>query len=1407
MLKKFIFLFSSLLLAVTSMGQNANLIMHFDFDQVSGNEVTDRVAGVKATLQNEATVVTAGDYHLLNLGNGTGYLDMGRSAGELVRQLTDFTVSAYYRVESAASLTGAGYFLWCFSQSAANTQTSSPYAAYRLNVQRMAISSGGWGSETGFEVGTESAKGRWVHMAYRQTGAKGELFLDGKLAGQATNMPTLKSSFTAAPAYNWIGRAPFSGDNYLKQTLVADFRLYGAALSDAEVAQLNAAKQDLDYAYKYGTPGDFTELQALLQECQSFVASATEGYAPNAVAELEDQMRVVDRELKNARASQPLIDEFVATLRALLAQAQGSQGYQPKRVFEHTSDHGFVHPGGLVSQADIDRAKQMLADGNERMKRAWDILCANGYSHADVATWPTPTVIRGGGSGQNYMNCARGAAMAFQNALRWKIAGTRDNADAAVRIMMQWARECNGLGGDTNISLAAGIYGHEFANAAELMRDYDGWSAEDFAEFKQWMIRVFYNPAIDFLRRRHDTWLNWRNPSLGERPGHYWSNWGLCNALCVMSIGILCDDVHMYNQGVSFYKYDHVGTFKDRAYDDVILNDGCNEFIGNLVPVVLPDERGPLGYLGQMQESGRDQGHTLMALGLAVDICQIGFNQGDDLFAFKSDRIAAGAEFVAAMNFGGVEATSLPWINYNYADCRGRMGQGWHMTGPNTGGSGEFRPYWDRLLGYYEGLRGVPMQYTEKASAAVCPDGGGGNYSQNSGGFDHLGFSTLTSWRPLIDQADAITPLRGNIKYKGMTYYEQTNLGGLKYNYEAGPSKGIPADGADIVLQPVLPRGITDTGKWQWSTGETTREITVKADRSYIYRVTYTAENGQQSHQSFAIAVSGDADPDVMTNEITVDGVIERTTEKTVLSGTSVILYAGATTGWTDDYLWDNGVKNSVVVIPAITSSRSYTCQYANQSGAVSESRFQLNVVPAMQFINGTQTSEAQMLAGSKATLTLTVPTFASTTDITWQDGSHGDTFIVENLQEDTDITATFDGDTYTYHIALKTGTYGYYSLLSAEKGFQLVTSTAELTALAADHYFVLASDDADLLIGLKDAPHNGNKALFFETPVEPLESADKVFTVEPFDGGFCLRNIDYDGLLLQTEMNRPDQLRTHDQPLACSWARFLLQYDGSAWTVENGTYTGNWLGLWTPANGYRDGEEIACNKKGDEIAHLQLFAIDKQRFHTDYLQGATVEHPKDATVLVANPDFVGNGAGWTMTGTWGNQRYNGSVEVWHSTNFDFSQSLSGLPDGWYNLTCQMVNGEGKNTGYVYATSGANTAQAVVKQNCAGSTFDAERDKMSANAQYAQLSVDIQVEGGTLTYGIKEPSSDTTWLVWDNFRLTYANNGSLGIGTLVDDAAKKVVRGTYDLQGRRLTVDQPTRKGIYIINGRKVVIK
>ncbi len=1404
-----------------SVTSDDHLMMQFDFENVSGTQVTDTVSGITAKAVGAARVVEMGDCHVLDLGNGSGYLNMTVEAGKLIRQLEDFTISVYYCVARDATLSGNGYFLWAFSHAATNTETTGAYTAYRLNAQRMATSPAGWGGEVGMELGTESAKGRWVHVLYRQKGARGELFLDGRRVQTASDMPVLKTVFASNPSCCWIGRAPFSGDSYLKKTLVDDFRLYDTALSDGDVRTLAARTALLEEAYRYGSVGDFTALIAMLQTCEEFVATATTGYAPNAMVELREEMAAAQNEVAQGRASQVVIDQYVSSLRNIMSSVQATMGYTPKQTMDYSAgQQGFIHPGALVTQADIDRAKRLIfEEKNAYMVRAWNILCTNQYAQSGVATWPTVNVQRGL-SGDNYMNAARGAAMAYQNALRWKIGGDRAHADAAVRILMQWADVTEAVTGNTNISLAAGLYGYGFANAAELMRDYDGWSREDFERFKQWMVKVWYNPAIDFLRRRHDTWMNFRHPECGERPGHYWSNWGLCNVLCVMSIGILCDDVHMYNQGVSFYKYDHQGTFQeDRSQLSMIINDGCNEFIGNLVPVVLPDDRGPFGYLGQMQESGRDQGHAVMALCCALDVCQIGFNQGDDLYAYMNDRIAAGCEYVCAQNYAGVAATDLPWILYEYADCAGTRGASWKQPCADGRGVGERRPNWDRIRGYYEGLRGVELQYADKAAELLCPDGGGGNYNLNSGGFDHLGFSSLTNWRPLIDKAQAITPLCGDIVYKGVTYRNQTNLGGLRYKYHREPSRAIPADGADITLVPQLPEGTTDTGKWQWNTGETTRQITVKADHSFIYRVTYTAENGAQSTAAFAIAVAGDAQADPMRQEMTVNGVTEAVTEQTVLSGTGVVLFAEAATGWTDDYLWDNGIKGTTVTVNSITQSRSYTCQYANQSGAVSEAHFIINVVPARQHISvdggDRVAATAEVFPGSDVTLLMEVPGGTDPQTIAWSDGSHGTQYVLADIREGATVTATFRGEVYTFTITLKDARFSYFNeLLTPDRGYTHITTTEQLDDALADSYFVVCADEADLMVHLDDGKENGNKALFYRQAADPLTDPSAVFTIEAFDGGYCLRNIVDDGLLLQTEMNAAWNMRTHDQPYAISWARFLLQPAGSAWTVENGTYPGNWLGLWTPDNGYADGEELACNKTGQDIGHYHIFAIARDRFHTDYVNtfGAdAATTPLDLTLLLASPDFAGNGwPGWSVTGTFGNQRFNGAAETWHSTNFTMQQTITGLPAGRYTVSCQMANGEGSNTGYLFATAGGQTEKAVVRQSCAGSDFDSQRNKMAANDAYGLLSVQSTVDDdGKLTLGIKEPSNNTTWLVFDNFHLAYCGATADGIEELDRDSNRQVVRANhvYDISGMAHKSGTPLKKGIYIIGGRKIVVR
>ena len=93
---------SAMLMLLTLAGgiaaQEEHLVMQFDFSNVSGKSVTDSVSGVTAKLMGVAKVVSMGDRNVLNLGNGSGYLDLSKNAGNVVKGLGNFTVSAYYKL-------------------------------------------------------------------------------------------------------------------------------------------------------------------------------------------------------------------------------------------------------------------------------------------------------------------------------------------------------------------------------------------------------------------------------------------------------------------------------------------------------------------------------------------------------------------------------------------------------------------------------------------------------------------------------------------------------------------------------------------------------------------------------------------------------------------------------------------------------------------------------------------------------------------------------------------------------------------------------------------------------------------------------------------------------------------------------------------------------------------------------------------------------------------------------------------------------------------------------------------------------------------------------------------------------------------------------------------------------------
>ncbi|WP_423127203.1 alginate lyase family protein [Gaoshiqia sp. Z1-71] len=379
----------------------------------------------------------------------------------------------------------------------------------------------------------------------------------------------------------------------------------------------------------------------------------------------------------------------------------------------------FVHPGLLHTASDFARMKAKVDAGIEPWVSGWNKLTAN--SHASLLYNPAPTVklIRGGSSAEepeadNYSRAMNDAAAAYQCAIRWKVSGDEAYADKAVEILNAWAAVCERISGNSNVALAAGIYGYQFANAAEILRGYQGWAEADFSTFKQWMLDVFYSVSYSFLE------THW-----GTCNSHYWANWDLANLASVMSIGVLCDRVDIYTYAI-----------------DYLMSGAGNGNIKKAINFIHPKSGNDDIELGQLQESGRDQGHSLLCIGLLGVVCQTGYNQGEDLYAYSDNRVLKGAEYAAKYNFANL---SVPFTEYtrNYKDAWSVCGGVETHTAISDIGKGGMRPIWEILYNHYVVKRGIKARYVTMTTQKHRVEGGGGDYGPNSGGFDSLGFGTL----------------------------------------------------------------------------------------------------------------------------------------------------------------------------------------------------------------------------------------------------------------------------------------------------------------------------------------------------------------------------------------------------------------------------------------------------------------------------------------------------------------------------------------------------------------------------------------------------------------------------------------------------------------------------------------
>ena len=154
-------------------------------------------------------------------------------------------------------------------------------------------------------------------------------------------------------------------------------------------------------------------------------------------------------------------------------------------------------------------------------------------------------------------------------------------------------------------------------------------------------------------------------------------NWGHIVNRCRMAAGIFLGDKELYQHAI-----------------DIYLHANDNGSLPNYVSET-----------GQCQETGRDQGHAQLGLGAMCEICEMAWQQGDDLWGALDNRLMKGMEYTVKYNLG----YDVPFECWT--DCTGLYND---WTEPGSMGRGQIRCIYDLPYQHYVGRKGLKMPYTKK---------------------------------------------------------------------------------------------------------------------------------------------------------------------------------------------------------------------------------------------------------------------------------------------------------------------------------------------------------------------------------------------------------------------------------------------------------------------------------------------------------------------------------------------------------------------------------------------------------------------------------------------------------------------------------------------------------------------
>lgn len=352
-------------------------------------------------------------------------------------------------------------------------------------------------------------------------------------------------------------------------------------------------------------------------------------------------------------------------------------------------------------------------------------------------------------------------------------------------------------------------------------------------------------------------------------------------------------------------------------------------------------------------------------------------------------------------------------------------------------------------------------------------------------------------------------------------------------------------------------------------------------------------------------------------------------------------------------------------------------------------------------------------------------------------------------------------------------------TLLTEANGWQKVTDLSTLTL--SDYYFAFVDNDKDLMLSFEEAPSQSTDPSFCTMVYRTGARAELKHTMlwileenPSTSGAHLIKSAYYNDKFLQTEDQAAWYCRTHDNGggTGYSWGAWKFAYADSKWSIENGTYSGNYVGPWD-AGAFQNGMQVAGNKTGNNVGYFQIYAIPRTTAD-GWQANASKDNPADITFKITNPRAVSNANGWTAGGTnssFGRKGGSGTFtglagffepSNWGASNYNITvtQTINDLPAGKYKVRAAGQNSSGNTLtldcgGEAFTYQATGTSNGKIDKTGAVVAAGSGVAGWEWGEAYHTLSAT-----GSLTITLhSSASTEHQWANYDNVELYYYGNG------------------------------------------------